>query len=448
MHNISSREKLTYTGSLLGQNMIYSFVTMYIMFFFTDLLRIPPESVTVIMVAASLWDAVNDVLMGMIADRTRTRIGKFRPYLLTGPVFIALATIFCFVSFGGSLGGTIAVAAVCYVLWDITYTVYDVPIWAISSVSSPNPDEKNGMVTLGKIGGTIGTVIISVGSVSLLNAFGGERSAAAYTAAAAVVAVAGAALMILSGFVLKERIEPPPKDIPFSRNIHTILDNGPLIALLVSLLIVDMVNNLRQVSQMYFAVYVWGDSGYVTYIGVSLVLGMITGMAVSPMLIRRFDKKMIFIAACVAGAVSSFLPFPLNAGPAAGLILLGVSFAFTGMTTISSTAMLMDAIDYSEYRLGFRGEGIVFSMNTFLNKLSSTFSKGLLGFAMTVTHYEDNMEPTAAVITGFGAMVYVVPALCFLFAILPLLLYRLKPAQIEEIQRQLTKRRQTKKENP
>ena len=70
MHNISSREKLTYTGSLLGQNMIYSFVTMYIMFFFTDLLRIPPESVTVIMVAASLWDAVNDVLMGMIADRT------------------------------------------------------------------------------------------------------------------------------------------------------------------------------------------------------------------------------------------------------------------------------------------------------------------------------------------------------------------------------------------
>ena len=180
----------------------------------------------------------------------------------------------------------------------------------------------------------------------------------------------------------------------------------------------------------------------------SLVLGMITGMAVSPMLIRRFDKKKIFIAACVAGAVSSFLPFPLNAGPAAGLILLGVSFAFTGMTTISSTAMLMDAIDYSEYRLGFRGEGIVFSMNTFLNKLSSTFSKGLLGFAMTVTHYEDNMEPTAAVVTGFGAMVYVVPALCFLFAILPLLLYRLKPAQIEEIQRQLTRRRQTKKENP
>ena len=101
MHTIRKREKITYTGSLLGQNMIYSFVSMYVMFFFTDLLKIPSETVTIIMVSASLWDAVNDILMGMIADRTKTRLGKFRPYLLAGPVFIAVITTLCFVSFGG-----------------------------------------------------------------------------------------------------------------------------------------------------------------------------------------------------------------------------------------------------------------------------------------------------------------------------------------------------------
>lgn len=290
MHSITKREKITYTGSLLGQNMIYSLMTMYVMFFFTDLLCIPSQSVTIIMVAASLWDAVNDILMGMIADRTRTRIGKFRPYLLAGPVFIGIVTVLCFVSFGGSPAGTVAVAAVCYVLWGMTYTVYDIPIWAISSVSSRSADEKNGMVTLGRIGGTLGTVIVSVGSVSLLNAFGGERSAPAYTAMAAVIAGSGALLMLLSGFVLRERIEPPANGVPFRKNIHTILDNVPLKALMVTLLIMNMVNSIRQVAQMYFAVYVWGDSGYVTYIGLSLVLGMITGMAVSPALIRRYDK--------------------------------------------------------------------------------------------------------------------------------------------------------------
>ncbi len=445
MHSITKREKITYTGSLLGQNMIYSLMTMYVMFFFTDLLRIPSQSVTIIMVAASLWDAVNDILMGMIADRTRTRIGKFRPYLLAGPVFIGIVTVLCFVSFGGSPAGTVAVAAVCYVLWGMTYTVYDIPIWAISSVSSRSADEKNGMVTLGRIGGTLGTVIVSVGSVSLLNAFGGERSAPAYTSMAAVIAGSGALLMLLSGFVLRERIEPPANGVPFRKNIHTILDNVPLKALMVTLLIMNMVNSIRQVAQMYFAVYVWGDFGYVTYIGLSLVLGMITGMAVSPALIRRYDKKLLYLIACIAGAVTSLLPYAFGVEPVVSLVILGFNFAFSGVTSITSTSMLMDSIDYAEYKLGFRGEGVAFSMNTFLTKLSATISKGTLGVSMTLMGYQDNMEPNDTVMAGFSFIVLAVPAICFVLSMLPLAFYKLTPDKLTAIRNELETRRTAEK---
>lgn len=445
MHSITKREKITYTGSLLGQNMIYSLMTMYVMFFFTDLLRIPSQSVTIIMVAASLWDAVNDILMGMIADRTRTRIGKFRPYLLAGPVFIGIVTVLCFVSFGGSPAGTVAVAAVCYVLWGMTYTVYDIPIWAISSVSSRSADEKNGMVTLGRIGGTLGTVIVSVGSVSLLNAFGGERSAPAYTSMAAVIAGSGALLMLLSGFVLRERIEPPANGVPFRKNIHTILDNVPLKALMVTLLIMNMVNSIRQVAQMYFAVYVWGDSGYVTYIGLSLVLGMITGMAVSPALIRRYDKKLLYLIACIAGAVTSLLPYAFGVEPVVSLVILGFNFAFSGVTSITSTSMLMDSIDYAEYKFGFRGEGVAFSMNTFLTKLSATISKGTLGVSMTLMGYQDNMEPNDTVMAGFSFIVLAVPAICFVLSMLPLAFYKLTPDKLTAIRNELETRRTAEK---
>ena len=397
------------------------------------------------MVAASLWDAINDILMGMIADRTRTRIGKFRPYLLAGPVFIGIVTVLCFVSFGGSPAGTVAVAAVCYVLWGMTYTVYDIPIWAISSVSSHSADEKNGMVTLGRIGGTLGTVIVSVGSVSLLNAFGGERSAPAYTAMAAVIAGSGALLMLLSGFVLRERIEPPANGVPFRKNIHTILDNVPLKALMVTLLIMNMVNSIRQVAQMYFAVYVWGDSGYVTYIGLSLVLGMITGMAVSPALIRRYDKKLLYLIACIAGAVTSLLPYAFGVEPVVSLVILGFNFAFSGVTSITSTSMLMDSIDYAEYKLGFRGEGVVFSMNTFLTKLSATISKGILGVSMTLMGYQDNMEPNDTVMAGFSFIVLAVPAICFVLSMLPLAFYKLTPDKLTAIRNELETRRTAQK---
>ena len=301
------------------------------------------------------------------------------------------------------------------------------------------------MVTLGRIGGTLGTVIVSVGSVSLLNAFGGERSAPAYTAMAAVIAGSGALLMLLSGFVLRERIEPPANGVPFRKNIHTILDNVPLKALMVTLLIMNMVNSIRQVAQMYFAVYVWGDSGYVTYIGLSLVLGMITGMAVSPALIRRYDKKLLYLIACIAGAVTSLLPYAFGVEPVVSLVILGFNFAFSGVTSITSTSMLMDSIDYAEYKLGFRGEGVVFSMNTFLTKLSATISKGILGVSMTLMGYKDNMEPNDTVMAGFSFIVLAVPAICFVLSMLPLAFYKLTPDKLTAIRNELETRRTAEK---
>lgn len=437
MQRISPLEKLTYTGGLLGQNMIYAFVQLYIMFFFTDLLRIPAQSVTVIVVIASLWDAVNDPIMGVIADRTNTKFGKFKPYLLIGPGLIAVTTVLCFTSFGGSPIGTAIVAAVCYVLWDMTYTVCDIPIWAISSVVSREPAEKNTMVTLGKIGGTLGTVIVSVGSVMLLNLFGGARVGTAYTLSAAAIAVFGAVLMALPGVFVKERIAHPQETIPFKQNLRTILANPPLKTLLITLLIINTVNNIRQVTQIYFAVYVWGSVDYVTYIGLSLVLGMIFGMSVTPALLKRFAKKGVFIAACGVGALASLLPFALGTGPLPSLVMLGISFAATGVTTIASAAMLMDGIDYAEDKLGFRGEGIVFSMNTFFNKLSATVAKGVLGLSMVAMHYVDKMPANPTVVAGFSALVYLVPVGCFVLAVVPLLFYRLSEQELTAIRARL-----------
>ncbi len=443
-NQVPKSERIAYSGGLLGQNMIYNFMSMYIMFFFTDLLSIPTQAATTIVIVASLWDAVNDPMMGLVADRTRTKWGKFRPYMLIGPAIIACTTVFCFVQFNVAPIVTIGLAAVSYILWGMSYTVCDIPIWAITSTVSHNPDERNIMVTLGRIGGTIGTVLVTVGSIQVLNLFGGERVASAYTFTAILIAGLGAILMILAGLKVKERIQPDKEVISVKQNIKTITVNKPLMALMVALLITNLVNGVRQCVQLYFVVYVWGDANYVTPVGLSLVIGMTGGMIIAPMLVKKFSKKMLFYIFSIIGAITSLVPFFGGRDDVMlGLVFLGFSFACTGVITILCSTMLLDAVEYSEWKLGYRGEGIIFSINTFLTKLSATGAKAILGIGLIMMGYVENQEVTASVQTGFSSMMYVIPALSFLVAMIPMLLYKLSDEQRKAIHEELENKRTT-----
>lgn len=435
---LRAREKVAYTSGLLGQNMLYNFMAMYIMFFFTDLLGIKPAIATIIIVVASLWDAINDPLMGMVADKTRTRWGKFRPYLIFGPIPLALTTMLCYIRFDLSGPAIFIYAGVCYILWGMSYTVIDIPIWAISAVVSTDPLEKNKMVTLGKIGGTIGAAIVTVGSIIIINGFGGERLASAYTKTAVIIALLGVSMIMYTGFTLKERIFPDKEVISMRKNIQTITHNKPLMMLMLSLLIVNLINGIRQSAQMYFVVYVWGNSSQLTNVGISLILGMVLGMAISPKLIEKREKKRIFIAACLLGSLFSAIPFFVGGENILfGLIFLGISFAFTGITTIVSASMLIDSVDYSEWKLGFRGEGLVFSMNTFLTKLSSTIAKSFLGIGLILMNYTEGQAVTPTTVAGFSSMMYLIPAGCFLLTMIPLHFYTIGADEKRKIQQML-----------
>ncbi len=434
-------EKVSYGGGLLGQNMIYNFVSMYIMFFFTDLLGIPTAIATTMVVIASLWDAINDPMMGIITDRTRTKYGKFRPYMIFGPVVIIVTSILCFVNFNLSATATIIFAGVSYILWGMSYTLCDIPIWAITSTVSTVPEERTTMVTLGKIGGTIGTVIVSVLSVTLLNAFGGERVSSAYTIVAIIFVVIGGILMVIAGLKTKERILPEKEVMSIRKNLKTITSNKPLQALMIALVITNLVNGVRQVSQIYFVVYVWGDSSMITPIGLSLVIGMTLGMIIAPKLVQIMEKRKIFFMFSLFGAVTSVVPMFAESNITVGLIFLGLSFLSTGVISIVCATMLLDAVEYSEWKLGYRGEGIIFSINTFLTKLSATFAKLVLGVCLIIIGYVENMDPTPLVSTGISSLMYAVPAVSFLISMIPMAFYSLTDEKRKEIQAELEAKR-------
>jgi sugar (glycoside-pentoside-hexuronide) transporter len=425
MGKVTKFEKGIYATGIAGQNILYNFMSMYIMFFFTDLLGIKSSVATMIVVIASLWDAINDPLMGLITDKTNTKFGKFRPYLIGSSVLIFITTVLCYTNFHASPKTTIIIAAIAYILWGMSYTISDIPIWALSAVASDESKERNRMVAIGKIGGTVGVVLCVVFSVKLLGLFGGERNISAYFYVAIIVGAIAALSILLTGVFVKERIAPAKRKISMKENIKTVTRNKSLVVLLIGLFVMNLINSIRQAAQMYFTVYTWGSAEYVTSVGIALVIGMLLGISISPKLIDKFEKKRILIITCIAGAMVSIMPYFALDNVMLGLIFLGVSFATVGIMIITSTSMLLDAIDYSEWKLGFRGEGIVFSLNTFVTKLSGAFAKLILGAGLIAIKYTDNQPITSSTITCFSALMYIVPAICCVLTIIPLLFYKI-----------------------
>ncbi len=410
MYKVTGFQNTVYALGIAGQNVLYNFMSIYIMFYFTDLLGIANESATAIVFIASIWDAVNDPAMGLIVDKTKTRIGKFRPYLIGGAPILFVTTVLCYSYFDTSPSVTVAIAAAAYVLWGMCYTVSDIPLWAITSVVSENPAEKNKIITIGKIGATMGAALCVLFSVTLLDAFGGTRSIDAYFYAALVVGGIAAVSVLAIGVFIKERIVPTSEKIGIRKNIQTVTKNKSLVLLLVALFVLNTINGIRQAVQIYFTTYAWGDEGYVTLVGVSLVVGTIVGMGVGPVLIKKYAKKKILMVSSLIGAAVNFLPYISLQNIPLGLISLGFSFASVGIMTITAMSMLLDSIDVSQRMLGFRGEGIVFSLNTFVTKLSGAFSRLLLGICLILMNYQENQPITETTINWFSALAYLVPA--------------------------------------
>lgn len=415
-NHLSFKERLSFGLAGLGQNMVYNYTIAYIMVFYTDVVKLLPVAVGTLMLIARIFDAINDPIMGSIIDRTHTKNGKLIPYLKAIPVPMAVFTLLVFIVPEMSYTLRLLYAYVSFILWDIMYTISDVPYWGLSVAITPNPNERLKLISLARILCNVGLAISIIIPPIIISALNG--GATAYFITACSMAIIGSLLFSLVGFNVSERSISKNQE---SAHINILLKNKPLIFLQLSRFL-QAFRMVIATAGLYFAKYNMNNEAAFSILGGLLIVAMILAMLITPTLKKVFTKKQLYNFSLLLGFVSHGLMFILGyENMLFNYILLFISGLSLGLNDVITYILVGDCVDYLDYHTGIRTEGLSFSLHTFTTKLQSAVGLFWIGIILSQIGFVENIAQSKDTLNGIFSLISLYPAVASLLAIFPML---------------------------
>ena len=448
-HRLSVREKVGYGMGDAASNFFFQTFNIFLLYYYTDVFGISAAAVGTLFFVSKLWDAVNDPLMGAISDRTQTRWGKFRPYLLWLAVPYGVMGYLMFANPQLSDSGKLVYAWVTYSLMMMLYTAINVPYSALMGVMTPSSRERTSLSSYRFVGAFGGGLLISMLVRPLVQHFGVEDEAVGFQMTMGVFAVVSI-LMFWGTFAFtRERVESPPEaDSSIKDDLRFLGQNRPWIVLGFAAIFTLTSVALKSAVTIHFFKYYVGDEGGAVFLFFDQTtlfmtigaLALILGVASTSWLTARFDKKRLLIGLSLANAALTFAMFyvpPDQLGLLIALNVLGSLLA--GPTAPLVWAMYADVADYGTWRFGRRTTGLVFSASMFAQKFGLTIGAGLSGWLLAYFGYQANVEQSESALLGIRLLFTVLPAAIGLANAAVLMLYPLSDVKVAEIERDLAR---------
>ena len=435
---LPKRDKFSFSFALMGQTMIFNVVNLYLMIFYTDIFGLSAALVGTIFLVARIWDAVNDPIMGVVVDKTVTKWGKCRPYLLWFPAPIALITFLLFLSPNLGSTGKIIYASITYILWGMFYTAVDIPLWTMSSRMTVDSSQRQSTIAWGRVFNILGSFFPVLLFVPLKNALGGGNEAKGFTMAALVFCLVALPLMIQSFWGTRERAPMAEEKKPtLKENLRAITHNKPLMLLLTSTVLAVFVG-LPVSAGIYFVTYNLGDEGLFAVLAGTVLTSAVIGSALAPMLARKFPSRDILIWANLLSAALFVIGYFVGYSSLPVVIVLTFLIGLLlGAPLVLRTSMLADTVEYAELKTGKRSEGIIFSTLTFTGKLKLGLSAFFVGLVLDLVKYIPNAVQTAQSLNGIYMMLTLIPAFGSIITVIPLFFYKLSEDEHKRIVEEL-----------
>ena len=442
---LSNFSKLSFGIGALGKDLCYAIISYFLMIYFTDTVGLTPLFVGNLFLVARVWDAFNDPMMGFVVDNTRTKWGKFRPWILIGTVLNAIVLVFMFTKPSGLEGTSMYVYfSVVYILWGMTYTVMDIPYWSMLPSLSSTKKERDSMSVIPRIFASTAWLLMGAFALKLVSVLGNGDSATGYSALAKIIAVIFVVTSIITVVFVKDRscqdMETGEKaqKLTIKDALHVITGNDQLKVFIGVVLCYNLVVQLAGGIAIYYFKYVTGNEGLYPIFTTAAQFAEIAALFLFAILSKFFTKKQVFAIASfspaigLAGVVLCGFIAPQNVAIVA---ISGIFYKLgSGLTLGATTVMLADVIDYGQVKLGSRNESIIASFQTLLVKTASAVSAWLIGVGLTIVGYVANAEQTASTIMGMRILMGVVPSVITILAfVIYAKGYKLEGAYLEEI---------------
>lgn len=427
---LSFISKLCFGIGAFGKDAVYAIVGTYLMMYLTDYRSVAPAFVGGLFMVARIWDAFNDPFMGMVVDNTRSRWGKFRPWILIGTILNAIVLFFLFMDNGLEGKAYLAWCSVFYILWGMTYTIMDIPYWSLVPALTDDEDERNQISAIPRIFASCAWLVINSFGLLMVSKLGGGDDVRGFSILASIIAVVFILASLVTVLTCKEQVVTKNAEKTSVRGMIDVLFKNDQVKIILGIaLFFNIAYQLSNSFALYYFKYVAertyaGDTNGVLYPVYAAVAGFaqMGSMAVLPFLTKKIGKKVSFFCASffpVAGFAALWIlgyAAPTNAfavGVCSAVINSGIGFMLVFITVI-----LSEVVDYGEYKLGTRNESILFSMQTFVVKFAGAFSGFVSGIGLTAIGYVANQQQSASAENGMRVIMFLIPAvlsaLCYL----------------------------------
>ncbi|MDE6659369.1 MAG: glycoside-pentoside-hexuronide (GPH):cation symporter [Eubacterium sp.] len=421
----TKKERNMYLTGLFGQNMIYNIVATGLYYYFQNVICLPAIALGWLFAVARVWDAINDPMMGTIVDKTRTKWGKCRPYLIFAPAVICLITCLTFINgnyaeakaAGQSTTMILIVgwAAVSYILWGMSYTVADIPLWGIISRMSEDEKDRSTLISLARMIASIAGGVITVSIVAVSQAANGIFSKPANAQMGFIVVciaftIISSILFQFAGIGTREKVPVSEESKTMKESFALMWNCKPFRRLLISGILRSPMQLMMIVVMTLFAYYYCaGDLAnaftspkiliIIAIIGGGFFLGQFIAMGICPNLLKKFDSKKVYNVFGIGSAIPMALIYLIYKLDPTGLdkmhwvIIIGILIlgagAGLGGASVCQSVMISDCIDYEEYHHGFRPDGVFFSGQSFITKFQAGISSIISAYVYAAVGYTD-----------------------------------------------------------